>query len=953
MIPVFAHLRLRIIASLAALTLSAPIALSDVSTWNNGDGGNWSVGGNWLGGAAPAPGATTTLIFGSPEIAAKSYTATNDIGGAAFDLTGLSFTGSAGTLVTLKGLDNAVNALNFTGLAPTIIIGAGDGTIAMATQLAASTTLTGAGGTLTFGNSVTAPAAGITLTKSSTGSLVLGGGGSFGTLSVQAGAASATGGTLALTAPTGMAGTDPNGASGLQLGAAAGQTASFTASGGATVNVTENIYVGDATGSTGTLTVTGAGTVLSNTGGTSGRLGVGNNGAGTLNVTNGAVLNTERLFSSRQAGSSSTVLVDGAGSTLHVVTQAAFGSNAPGTVTVQNGGSIVADRLFNLGNNAPGNGLLTVTGTGSSLTAINPAIGALGTGTLTVKDGATATFTAHIAAGVSNIGLSVAAGANTTGTVNIQSGGVVTVGGDSTTEGDGQIVIGEGANSTATLNIQGGGALNLTGALFAGAVGGSTGTVTVTGANSSLTATTLIMGGGDTPGGRGDLNVTAGATVTVQNVSFAQNTGASSTSMVDAATLTIADQLVIGLEGDATLTIKNGGTTTVGGNAFVGTDPGVTGAVTVTGSGSSLVVADQLQLGGSGDTPGGTAPLTVSAGATASAGGLLVLFGGGSVDINGGVVNAGALLDGVENTSAGTIKIGGVGGALNILGNADGGFSGVISGTGGITKSGDKFQILGGDNTYQGGTTVNAGALVVAHPHALGTGGLTINGTGEVVLDTGLPAAVRLASLTMAGGASPTGTLDVDNNKLIVTGGDVGTFSGGKFTGIAGLIQSGYNGGTWDGPGIITTSGATTPSAALGYARAGDVDLAGGTFGGEPVTATDVLVMYTLAGDANLDGTVGFNDLVRLAQNYNGTGKFWWQGDFTYDGNVDFSDLVKLAQNYGGALPGEGVPGASLSFNTDLAAALASVPEPSGFGVLGLITFGAAARRSRRSSTAR
>jgi len=52
--------------------------------------------------------------------------------------------------------------------------------------------------------------------------------------------------------------------------------------------------------------------------------------------------------------------------------------------------------------------------------------------------------------------------------------------------------------------------------------------------------------------------------------------------------------------------------------------------------------------------------------------------------------------------------------------------------------------------------------------------------------------------------------------------------------------------------------------------------------------------------DANHDGSVDFNDLVKLAQNYNvsdGT-RTWEQGDFTGDGNVDFNDLVILAQNY-------------------------------------------------------
>ena len=53
---------------------------------------------------------------------------------------------------------------------------------------------------------------------------------------------------------------------------------------------------------------------------------------------------------------------------------------------------------------------------------------------------------------------------------------------------------------------------------------------------------------------------------------------------------------------------------------------------------------------------------------------------------------------------------------------------------------------------------------------------------------------------------------------------------------------------------------------------------------GQTVDGSSILVRYTITGDANLDGTVGFIDLVRLAQNYGGTNNVWSTGDFTYDG---------------------------------------------------------------------
>jgi hypothetical protein len=59
---------------------------------------------------------------------------------------------------------------------------------------------------------------------------------------------------------------------------------------------------------------------------------------------------------------------------------------------------------------------------------------------------------------------------------------------------------------------------------------------------------------------------------------------------------------------------------------------------------------------------------------------------------------------------------------------------------------------------------------------------------------------------------------------------------------------------------------------------------------------------FTLTGDVNHDGSVGFSDLLILAQRYGTAGTFS-TGDVNYDGTVGFADLLLMAQNYGKSLP--------------------------------------------------
>ena len=118
------------------------------------------------------------------------------------------------------------------------------------------------------------------------------------------------------------------------------------------------------------------------------------------------------------------------------------------------------------------------------------------------------------------------------------------------------------------------------------------------------------------------------------------------------------------------------------------------------------------------------------------------------------------------------------------------------------------------------------------------------------------------------------------------------------------ILETGPGGDILLGTDTDPAGGYTITAAVAGlppgyyfyYAQAYD---AAGIVGNFWATA---LNRVPLPGDANLDDKVDFNDLVVLAQNYNGTGKTYAQGDFNFDTKVDFADLVLLAQNYNGVI---------------------------------------------------
>jgi hypothetical protein len=172
------------------------------------------------------------------------------------------------------------------------------------------------------------------------------------------------------------------------------------------------------------------------------------------------------------------------------------------------------------------------------------------------------------------------------------------------------------------------------------------------------------------------------------------------------------------------------------------------------------------------------------------------------------------------------------------------------------------------------GNSVNLGALVVA------------DGAGAQVTaaTTDSPTTLSLGALALGQNA----TLDLTNNVLLLNYGA----GADPISAVQQLITSGYSGGAWNGPGILSSTSPANPSYALGYADAADPGNPAGLGSGQ------IEIRYTLVGDANLDGKVNGADFAILASNFNQAVAGWDNGDFNYDGKANGADFAMLSANF-------------------------------------------------------
>jgi len=247
------------------------------------------------------------------------------------------------------------------------------------------------------------------------------------------------------------------------------------------------------------------------------------------------------------------------------------------------------------------------------------------------------------------------------------------------------------------------------------------------------------------------------------------------------------------------------------------------------------------------------------------------------------------------------------------------------------------MNVTGAQSHGAGSTLAVTGGAVNLNTNAGANLALGVSGGATATFN----ASQHLRGLNISGGSK----VDLKDQSLIVAGGAVGSWAGGAYSGLTGQIASGRNGGSWDGPGLITS--AATPGSnhtTIGIVTADDLGIAGGTWHGESVSSGDVLAMYTYGGDANLDRKINIDDYGRIDAGVGQSGSVhgWYNGDFNYDGAINIDDYGIIDGNIGsqGAPMGASMPGGSF------ASSVAAVPEPAAVSLFGLGLL--AVRRRRR-----
>lgn len=455
----------------------------------------------------------------------------------------------------------------------------------------------------------------------------------------------------------------------MRIGWAQTGTGTVTFKEGADATFRDGVVLGNSSvDASGTLNVEGSGSTL-----TASVFTIGNVGNGTMTISDGGKVTAAEqtstsvsdkgvVFVARGDASTSSVTVTGDGSELAAVSLYA-GENGKATVEILDGGKLTLSDLLEIGRNTTSVSTVTVSGksstdTASSVTTNRITVGNFGTGTLIIKDGATVSGGGNVSVGLSK---------DSNGTLTVSGSGsklALTTGGS--------LYIGN--NGTGNATVSAGGVIEVPDDIYLGyhnptsdSVSASTGvgTLLVTGAGSSVSATRLEVG----RSGTGTLTLADGGAVTVNSgtgtLDIAKSSGSTGTLIIGAAAG--SDAVAAGTLNAATVAFGSaltGSETSTGKIVFNITDTDYTFNKTITGAGVVDVEAGTVNLTGTSTYTGAT---TVNGGTLNIAGSIASV-----VSINNGAFLTGnGTVGGLSVKSGGTVSPGASTiQTLNVAGNA-------------------------------------------------------------------------------------------------------------------------------------------------------------------------------------------------------------------------------------------------------------------------------------------
>jgi autotransporter-associated beta strand protein len=464
------------------------------------------------------------------------------------------------------------------------------------------------------------------------------------------------------------------------------------------------------------------------------------------------------------------------------------------------------------------------------------------------------------------------------GTLQIGNNSASTLGSGNysgTIANSGSLVFSSTANQTLAGALSGSGAM----------VKSSTGTLTLTAANSysgniTINAGTLEIGGSGVLQ-NGDL-----ANEILNNGTLSINTS--------------ANQTLSGvLSGTGALHKSNSGTLTISSsNTYAGSTTIQAGTVSIATFGNGSAAGS---FGASSDA---TQNLILSGGA--------ILYTGANATANRGFTLA--------NGTSSTINISTSGVSLNLSGNS-------AASTGSLVKAGTGTLVLTGNNSFTGGTTINAGTLQI------GTGGTTGSLSAAGVMTNNATLVFnRSNSLTQGTDFSPSGI--TGSGSLIKNGigtlvlNAANTYAGGTVIN-AGILEIG-NGGT---TGSLSTTGVISNNGTLVFNRS-DSLTQGTDFSSSGITGSGSLIkngIGTLILNANntLTGAIQVNSGTLATT---GSGGFANSANITVAGgatyNVGVTDQINSINASGSLVLSSGTLTISSSGNSSLSGAI------SGSGIL-------------------